>query len=268
MSPSIADLFDLTGQVALVTGGAMGLGRAIALRLAEAGAAVLVADLDLAGGRETVEAIAALGGTAEAMVADVADVAQGRAAVEEAVATFGRLDVLVNNAGIFPFAATLRLVEAEWDRVLDVNLKGAFFLAQAAARLMIAARRGGRIVNIASVAALRPGGNLAHYDASKGGLLTLTRALALEFAPHSITANAILPGEIDTPGTRGNTSDLNQQGGVAVVDMRAPEFLARIPLGRLGQPEDVANAALFLASGAATYITGASLVVDGGYLLT
>ena len=268
MSPPLVDLFDLTGQVALVTGGAKGIGHAIALRLAEAGAAVLVADVDLDGGRETVEAIAAQGGTAEAMVADVADVAEGRAAVEEAVATFGRLDVLVNNAGIFPFAGALRLAEAEWDRVLDVNLKGAFFLTQAAARLMIAARRGGRIVNVASVAALRPGGNLAHYDASKGGLLALTRALALAFAPHGITVNAILPGEIDTPGTRNNTSALDQQGGLAVMDMRTPEFLARIPLGRLGQPEDVANAALFLASAAATYITGTGLVVDGGYLLT
>ncbi len=267
MSPAIADLLDLTGQVALVTGAARGIGRAIALRLAEAGAAVLVADVDLNGGRETVEAITALGGTAEAMVADVADIAEGRAAVEEAVATFGRLDVLVNNAGIFPVAVALRLSEEQWDRVLDVNLKGAFFLAQAAARLMIAARRGGRIVNIASVAALRPGGNLAHYDASKAGLLALTRALALEFAPHHITVNAILPGEIDTPGTRGNTSELDQQGGVAVMDMHTPEFLARIPLGRLGTPEDVANAVLFLASGAAAYITGASLVVDGGFLL-
>ena len=228
---------------------------------------MLVADVDLNGGRETVEAITALGGTAEAMVADVADIAEGRAAVEEAVAMFGRLDVLVNNAGIFPFAVALRLSEEQWDRVLDVNLKGAFFLAQAAARLMIAARRGGRIVNIASVAALRPGGNLAHYDASKAGLLALTRALALEFAPHHITVNAILPGEIDTPGTRGNTSELDQQGGVAVMDMHTPEFLARIPLGRLGTPEDVANAVLFLASGAAAYITGASLVVDGGFLL-
>jgi len=252
---------------ALVTGAGRSIGRAIALRLAEAGAALLVADVDLDGGRETVEAIAALGGTAEAMVADVANVAEGRAAVAEAVAAFGRLDVLVNNAGIFPFAAALTLAEEQWDRVLDVNLKGAFFLARAAARLMIAARRGGRIVNVASVAALRPSGNLAHYDASKGGLLALTRALALEFAPHGITVNAILPGEIDTPGTRGNASELDQEGGVAVMDMRAPEFLARIPLGRLGTPEDVANAALFLASGASAYITGASLVVDGGYLL-
>ncbi|HEY7835565.1 MAG TPA: SDR family NAD(P)-dependent oxidoreductase [Ktedonobacterales bacterium] len=264
----LARLFDLSGQVALVTGAGRGIGAAIALRLAEAGAAVLLADSDLETARATAERIVDAGGRAAAVRADVARAREGRAAVAAAVATFGRLDILINNAGIFPFAAALHLREAAWDRVLATNLKGAFFCAQAAARQMLAQGGGGRIVNITSTAALRPSGNLAHYDASKGGLIALTRSLAREFAQYAIAVNAIAPGEIDTPGTRAAAPTLDQRGGVVVDDMAAPQFLARIPLGRLGQPDDVARVALFLASAAADYMTGSVVVVDGGFLLT
>jgi 2-deoxy-D-gluconate 3-dehydrogenase len=246
----------------------MGIGQAIALRLAEAGAAVMIADLDEAAARETAERIMASGGRAAAMRADVGVVADTHEMARQTVESFGRLDILVNNAGIFPFAAARDVSEQQWDRVLDVNLKGAFFAAQAAAERMIAQGHGGRIVNIASVDALRPTGNLAPYDASKAGLVMLTKALALEFAPHGMLVNAIMPGEIQTPGAAKGGAELRQERGVSVAEMTSAAFLARIPLQRLGQPDDVARVALFLVSGLADYVTGAAVVVDGGYLLT
>jgi 2-deoxy-D-gluconate 3-dehydrogenase len=267
-SRTIAQLFDLTGQVAAVTGGGKGIGGAIALRLAEAGAAVLVADVDVPAAEQLANEIIGQGGKAAALGADVSQVLDARALVQQAVLAFGRLDILVNNAGIFPFVAALKVEEEHWNHVVGVNLKGAFFCAQAAAAQMIAEGHAGRIVNLASVDTLRPSGNLAPYDATKGGILALTRALALEFAQHHITVNVIMPGEIDTPGAQAAAGTLSQEGGVHVESMDSSAFLARIPLGRLGYPDDVARVALFLVSGAAEYITGSCVVVDGGYLLT
>jgi 2-deoxy-D-gluconate 3-dehydrogenase len=267
----IAQLFDLSGKVAVVTGAAQGIGAAVAARLSEAGAAVVIADLDEEAARATGERLVAEGRRTAAVRADVGVVADAAALVRQTLDAFGRLDILVNNAGIFPFAAALTLSEEHWDHVLDTNLKGAFFCAQAAARQMIAQGHGGRIVNVASVDARRPTGNLAAYGASKAGLALLTRALALEFAPHDITVNALLPGEIQTPGARAAGAGLDQigeLGGVPVAEMTSPAFLARIPLGRLGEPDDIAKVALFLVSGAADYMTGSAVVVDGGFLLT
>lgn len=282
--PTLQQLLDLSGHVALVTGGARGIGAAIVRRLAEAGAAVMIADLDEAAARATTERITAAlmaSGAATTSVravrADLGAVADAREMVARTVAELGRLDILVNNAGIFPFAAARDVSEQHWDRVLDVNLKGAFFAAQAAAEQMIGQgqsgqssqpRRGGRIVTIASVDALRPTGNLAAYDASKAGLVMLTKSLALELAPHGILVNAILPGEIRTPGASEAGAALTQERGVSVAEMTSPAFLARIPLGRLGRPDDVARVALFLVSSLADYMTGSSIVVDGGWLLT
>jgi 2-deoxy-D-gluconate 3-dehydrogenase len=265
---SIQQLFDLTGKVALVTGGTHGIGGAVAERLAEAGASVMLADLDGDGAQRMAGQLRGQGRTVAAVQADVGNAEQAGTAVQAAVDTFGRLDILINNAGVFPFAAALHTPVELWDRVLAVNLGGAFVCAQAAARFMVAAGRGGRIVNIASVSAVRPSGNLAHYDASKAGLLMLTKSLAREFAQYGITVNAVAPGEIDTPGSRAASTELVQEGGVRVDDMTSPEFLARIPLGRLGTSDDVALAVLFLVSGAADYVTGACLVIDGGFLLT
>ncbi len=268
MPQSIQQLFDLAGRAALVTGGARGIGRAVAERLTEAGASLMIADLDGDGAQRAEEQLRDQGRAVAATQADIGNADQARAAVQATIDAFGRLDILVNNAGIFPFAAALHTPVELWERTFAVNLSGAFVCAQAAARAMVAAGHGGRIVNIASVSALRPSGNLAHYDASKAGLLMLTRSLAREFAQYGIAVNAVAPGEIETPGSRAAASELTQEGGVPVDDMASPEFLARIPLGRLGTPDDVALAVLFLASGAADYITGACLVVDGGYLLT
>jgi 2-dehydro-3-deoxy-D-gluconate 5-dehydrogenase len=267
-SRTIAQLFDLTGKVAAVTGAGKGIGQAIALRLAEAGAAMLLADVDLPAVELVAAEIVEQGGRATTLRMDVSEVPQAQELIQRAVQSFGRLDILVNNAGIFPFAAALQVDEAQWDRVVSVNLKGAFFCAQAAAAHMMAEGHGGRIVQLASVDALRPTGNLASYDASKGGILALTRALALEFAQYRITVNTIVPGEIDTPGTRAAAGTLSQEGGVHVEPMASPAFLARIPLGRLGEPDDVARVVLFLVSDAAEYMTGSCVVVDGGYLLT
>jgi len=258
-------LFDLTGKVALVTGGALGIGQSIALRLAEAGAAVVITDINLEAAHETVALITEHGGKALALEANAANPDDAKMAVTTAVQKFGGLDILVNNAGIFPMSPALELTEALWDKVLDVNLKGTFFYAQAAAQQMVKDGKGGKIVNIASIDALHPTGNLVHYDASKGGVAMLTKSLALEFGKYQITVNAIAPGAIMTPGA--------QAGVLPGMDPDALKkmmevFTARIPLGRQGKPDDIAKAALFLVSSASEYITGAMLVVDGGFLLS
>lgn len=258
-----SDLYDLKKKVAIVSGGAMGIGAAIAARLAEAGACVSLADVDLDEATRVASAIQAKGCIARAFPCDVARVSDVRAVVRGTVEAFGGVDILVNNAGIFPISPALETAETVFDRVLDVNLKGAFFFAQAAAQEMVKHGEGGAIVNIASVDALHPAGGLAHYDASKGGLVMLTHSLALELAPKRIRVNVICPGAIQTPGT---DAALSAMSGGDKGRLKAA-FTGRIPLGRMGDADDVARAALFLVSKASSYITGASLVVDGGYLL-
>lgn len=253
---SIAQLFDLTGKVAIVTGGAMGIGQGIAFRLAEAGAAVMISDINLQAADDTAGQIRARGGKAKAVKADASSVADAKRVVQETVQAFGHLDILVNNAGIYPMTPALEVTEALWDKVLDINLKGLFFYTQAAAQEMIKEGHAGKIVNIASIDALHPTGNLVHYDSSKGGVVMLTKSLALEFGPRNITINAIAPGGIQTPGA----------GGSAVPDEVIKGFEAKIPMRRMGIPDDIAKVALFLASGASDYMTGSLLVVDGGFL--
>ena len=255
-NPSIAQLFDLTGKAAIVTGGAMGIGQGIALRLAEAGAGVLITDINLEAANNTVNQIRSKGGKAEAIKADASSVADAKRTVQETVRAFGRLDIIVNNAGIYPFAPALQMTEELWDKVLDINLKGLFFYSQAAAQEMMNEGHGGKIINIASIDALHPTGNLVHYDASKGGVVMVTKALALELGPHNIMVNAIAPGGIQTPGASGPvTSDEFLQA-----------FISRIPLRRVGVPDDIAKVVFFLASGASDYMTGSLVVVDGGVL--
>ncbi len=266
-SLTTTQLLDLSGQSAIVSGGAAGIGQAIASRLAEAGAAVMIADINGEAAQASATTLNSQGLKARAMRADVSQVADNQAVVDATVKAFGRLDILVNNAGIFPFMPALQMTEDLWDKVLGVNLKGAFFLAQAAARQMVAAERGGMIVNIASVDGVHPTGNLAEYDASKGGLIMLTKSLAVELARYHIRVNAVAPGGINTPGARAQTEQVLSATGAASAQI-TESFLARIPLGRMGEPDDIARAVLFLASQASSYMTGSLLVVDGGYLIS
>jgi 2-deoxy-D-gluconate 3-dehydrogenase len=264
-TPTLSSLFNLTSQAALVTGGGKGIGRAIALRLAEAGAHVAVVDVDDKAAQETVALVRAADGRAIAIHADVQHVAEAARAVEQAAAVTGHLNIVVNNAGIFPMSPALSTTEQLWDHVLDVNLKGAFFLAQAAARRMVEDKIAGSIINVASIDALHPSGNLVHYDASKGGMLMMTKSLAAELGKSRIRVNAVCPGGIKTPGADDIMKSAGAGAGISAEVMNAA-FLQRIPLGRMGQPDDIATAVLFLASQAASYMTGSVMVVDGGYL--
>jgi len=243
-----------SARVALVTGAARGIGYAVARRLAHAGAAVLLADLDAEGVAQAAERLAADGCLALGQQVDVCDPAQVRAMVAQALERWGRVDILVNNAGICPITPFEQLSLDEWNRVLGVNLTGAFLCSQAVVPPMRAQGRG-KIINIASSAGQMGGLAVgAHYSASKAGLLGLTKSLARILAPH-IQVNAVAPGTTETDMTRG-------------WDRRTLERLtAQVPAGRLGQPEDVAAAVAFLASQEADYITGQTLSVNGGLLM-
>lgn len=246
------------GQVAVVTGGGSGLGRAMAKGLSEAGAAVAVADLPkmLPGAEETAQAIRAAGGTAYAVPLNVKEQASIDAMVAAVLKESGRIDILVNNAGVNIPREALDVSEQDWDNVVDVNLKGVFFTSQAVGRVMVK-QKSGRIVNIASQNGLVGYYKRAAYCSSKAGVVNLTRVLALEWAPHGINVNAIGPTFIVTPLTQSTFDDEN---------MRA-DLLKRIPLGRVGQPEDVVGACVFLCSPAASLITGHTLMVDGGWTI-
>jgi len=264
-SQPISQLFDLTGKAALVTGGAMGIGQAISLRLAEAGASVMIADIDTAGA--TVKEIETRGGRAEAIRTDVSITSDAQKAARATVEAFGSLDILVNNAGIYPLVPVMELTEEIWDRVLDINLKGAFFCSQYAAREMIGAGNGGKIINMGSLVSVHPWLNMAHYGISKAGLHMLTKSLALELAPHNILVNIVAPGVIVTPGAIAMASS-----GQLVENLASDEspnsFIKRTPLGRPGEPRDIAGVVLFLASSAADYMTGSLIMADGGYDLS
>lgn len=251
-------MFSLKDKVALVTGARRGIGREIALALAEAGAKIIVTDIDEKECQTVVKEIEKLGSQGLAKKVDVTNKKEVEEAVKTAVDKFGKLDILVNNAGICPFKPFLELTEEDWDKVLDINLKGYFFCAQAAAKEM-AKQKWGRIINIASVAMGQMGigfPNIVHYVASKGGVTGMTEALAVELAPLGINVNAISPGVIETKMAEPVISDPVAKEGI----------LKRVPKGRVGQPQDIASAVVFLASEEADYLTGAVLVVDGGWL--
>ncbi len=263
---TIAQIFDLTGKAAIVTGGAMGIGRAIVMRLAEAGASVMIVDIDMDAAGRVVQRVGEKGGKAQAIKADIRSLEDARKVAEGTVKAFGSLDILVNNAGIYPIGKALDTTEELWDRVLDINLKGTFFFCQAAAREMIKAGHGGRIINMASIDAVHPMGDVSHYNASKGGVLTLTKALALEWAPHGIIVNAIAPGSIWTPGSEKIRVEQEAAGKDPLEMLK--KFQTRWPLGRPGEPDDIAKVVLFYCSDAVNYVTGTMLPVEGGYLLS
>lgn len=262
MNDSLEELISLEGKVAIVTGGAMGIGRGIALRLHEAGANVVIADRADEAAEQTAAALNELRADSSLAVAtDVADAASVAAMVQATVERFGGIDVLVNNAGIFPFVPLSSMSEADFMRVIDVNLRGVFLCTKAVSERMIEQARGGRIINVTSIDALHPSMvGLAHYDASKHGVWGFTKNVALELAPHRIWVNAIAPGGILTPGVQA----MQEPGaGDAVADVTAA-----IPMRRLGDPDEVGRVALFLACDLAGYMTGSQIVVDGGLLLT
>ena len=264
-------LNDLKNKVVIITGARRGMGKSYALSFARAGAKVVVSDISLEDCQKVVEEIAAslrraspkgrekLGGQAMAVKCDVSKKEEVDEMVKKTVKKFGRVDILVNNAGIAQFVPFLEISEEQWDRTLDINLKGYFLCAQAAVKEMVKQKSGGAIVNIASVAMGQQGigfSTLAHYCASKGGIIGMTEALALELAPYNIRINAIAPGLIETA-----MIDPVKQ------DQKTMEaMLARVPMRRVGKPEEVSNLVLFLASEKSSYITGSTVIIDGGWL--
>jgi 3-oxoacyl-[acyl-carrier protein] reductase len=242
----------LSGKAALVTGASRGIGRAIALELANNGARVVVNYAkDAAGAEATVQAIQAAGGEARAIQADVSDFKSAEGLVKATVEAFGSLDILVNNAGTTRDQLIMLMSEADWDAVIAANLKSAFNCSKAAVRVMLR-KRAGRIINIASVAGLVGNAGQTNYSASKAGMIGFTRALAREVAARAITVNAVAPGFVPTALTNDLPAEIKEA------------TLKQIPLGRWGQPEEIAYAVAFLASDRAAYITGQVLTVDGG----
>jgi NAD(P)-dependent dehydrogenase (short-subunit alcohol dehydrogenase family) len=258
----------LQDQVVLVTGAGAGIGRAIALAMAEAGATVAVADIDLAAAQRTADQAAGNARRAIAIEADCGDVASIDAMVARTIAELGRLDIIVNNAGVTRYAQIMDLTEADWDRIHRVNAKGVFFCLQRAAREMIGQNqvdgRGGRIINIASISGRGyAGASNAAYAASKGAVIALTKMAAQQLGRHNINVNAICPGVTRTELGARNAVARAAERGITVAELQA-EAEARIPIGRANAPEDIAAMAVFLASPGARNITGQSYNVDGG----
>jgi 2-deoxy-D-gluconate 3-dehydrogenase len=247
-------LFDLSGKIALVTGARTGLGQGIALALAEAGADI--AGLGSRAMPDTAAAVAGAGRRFVEVVRDLEDSSGLDAVVADIVGQLGRIDILVNNAGIIRRADLLEFSEADWDAVMSVNLKSAFFLTQAVARHMVGQGIAGRIIHVASLLSFQGGIRVSSYTASKHGLAGLTRGMANELAPKGITVNAIAPGYMETDNTEALRAD----------PVRTRQILDRIPAARWGLPQDLATAALFFASPHSGYVTGTVLPVDGGWM--
>jgi NAD(P)-dependent dehydrogenase (short-subunit alcohol dehydrogenase family) len=249
---------DLKGKVAIITGARRGMGRSHALTLAKAGAKVVVADISLEDCQKVVDEIKKAKGRAIAVKCDVSKKEEVDNLIKQTVKKWGKIDILVNNAGICQFKPFLEMTEEEWDRTLNINLKGYFLCAQAAAREMVK-QKSGVIINIASVAMGQQGiglSNLVHYCASKGGIVGMTEALAVELAPYNIRVNAISPGMIETPMIDPVKKDPKMMEAM----------LARVPMHRVGTPEEVSNLVLFLASDKSSYMTASAVVIDGGWL--
>jgi NAD(P)-dependent dehydrogenase (short-subunit alcohol dehydrogenase family) len=255
--------FSLAGKVALVTGGSRGIGEATALALARAGADVAVSSRKLPDLERVAEQVRALGRRALAIEAHAGRMDQLAMQVERVTHALGRIDVLVNNAGTSFNAPAIDMDEKAWDSVMNLDLKGLFFLSQAAARAMRAQGGGGSIVNIASISGIRPQVPTAHYSIAKAGVVMATKAMAVEWAEFGIRVNCIAPGAIETKLFNAIFSVMPEEQGRRVKNATA----ARLPLKRVGEPREIADACVFLASNASSYVTGETLAVDGGALL-
>lgn len=242
---------DFKNKIAIVTGAGQGIGYGIATALAKEGCNVVVSDINQENCEKVSKEIENIGVEALAIKCDVSKKEEVDNLIQKTIEKFGKLDILVNNAGIFPFVPFLEMKEENWDKVLDVNLKSVFLCSQAAAKVM---KEGAKIVNISSIAAFVGFSSLVHYCASKGGMNSMIRALALELAQKKINVNAVAPGAINTPGAA-STEEVKKQ------------TIAAIPWARMGKPEDIASVVIFLASEKSDYITGQTIIVDGGWTL-
>jgi len=252
----INELFDLSSKTSIITGASRGIGAEIARTLARAGSNIAIIYHNYLEGAKIVKnEIKKLEKKVDIFQADVSDSDQVKKMVEKVYNQFGRIDILINNVGVYPHSFALEMKEEEWDKVINVNLKSAFLCSREVAKYMIESKEGGKIVNISSISHLQPEMAFSHYCASKGGLVSLTRSLALEWAQYKINVNAILPGLIDT----------GELGKNALYRMNA--YLKLCPLKRVGIPSDIANTVLFLVSKASNFITGQTIIVDGGVLL-
>lgn len=264
---AIMELLDLSNKTAIVTGGAAGIGFGISQRLAEAGANVMIADISAQNIRTAAQSIDDLSYIVEFVQADVSTPEGIAKIVNETLDNFGSIDILVNNAGVYPNTLLMNMETEDFDHVVAVNLKSVFMATQAVARQMIQQGNGGKIINITSIDALHPSSaGLAHYDASKHGVWGFTKNAALELAQHNIWVNAVAPGGVATPGTSQAQSTSELPEGVDMGKLMEA-FMARIPIHRMGEPDDIGKAVLFLASDLSSYMTGSQIVVDGGVLL-
>ncbi len=261
----IGELIDLTHKRAVVTGGAMGIGFAISYRLAEAGASIVIADTNSGRAQKASQELRGYGYQATFVQSDVSQEKEVQDMVSTIVRKVGAIDILVNNAGIYPSIPLTQMTGGDFDQVISVNLRGTFLCSREVSRHMIQQKQSGCIINIASISSIRPlSRGLSAYDASKGGVLTLTKSMALELGQYNIRVNAIAPGSIFTEGM------LSQGEGLSPSQWKAElkRFMAGTALGWLGRADDIGRVALFLASGLASYITGSLIVVDGGYLVS
>lgn len=264
---AIGSLLNLSGKTAIVTGGGIGIGFGIAYRLAEAGANVVIATRTEAEGTKAAADLKAKGWKAASVTTDVSVEADVKRMVDETIKAYGGVDILVNNAGIYPTIPLRQMTVNDFKNVLHINLGGTFMCTKYASEQMIKQGRGGKIINITSIDALHPSSiGLAHYDASKHGVWGFTKNIALELAPYKIYVNAIAPGGIMTPGVQKLQAAMPTPQGVDMQKMLSA-FLEHIPMGRLGEPDDIGKVALFLASEMSSYMTGTQIVVDGGVLL-
>lgn len=264
---NINELMSLSGKTAIITGGTLGIGRAISSRLAEAGANVVVASRSKDDSDKLVSEFKAKGWVAISIQTDVSKEEDVKRLVEETVKQLGSIEILVNNAGIFPSIALSQMTSEDFDKVISVNLKGVFLTTKYVSEQMIKQGKGGKIINITSIDALHPSSiGLAHYDASKHGVWGFTKNVAFELAQHKIWVNAIAPGGIMTEGVQKIQTSAPVPKGVDMGKVME-SFLAKIPMHRMGEPDDIGKVALFLASEMSSYMTGSQIVVDGGVLL-